>query len=288
MKVEFEKIAPDIGSSFKLIHWKAENDKFFWHQHPEYEIIYVKKGSGKLHIGNHLGNYQEGEVMFLGPNLPHTGLGYGVIGQHEEIIIQLQEQFLGNDFMGIPEMENVKKLFERAVFGISFSGQTKKIVAEKMEQLIKVNGLDRLIALLSIFKILSSSSEFAILNSRDSRFAYKHKDEERINKIYDFVENNFKNEIAIEQIAEVANLTVPSFCRYFKKMTHMTFTGFLNEFRINNVCKLLHTDTVISNVCFESGFNNVSHFNKTFKELKGKSPSQYRNEVQNLEISIEN
>ncbi len=99
MKVEFEIIAPDRGSSFKLINWRSENDKFFWHQHPEYEIIYVKKGSGKLHIGNHLGEYQEGEVMFLGPNLPHTGLGYGVIGEHEEIIVQLKDIFLGNDFM---------------------------------------------------------------------------------------------------------------------------------------------------------------------------------------------
>jgi AraC-like DNA-binding protein len=279
MKIEFEKIAPDEGSSFKLIQWKSENDRFFWHQHPEYEIIYVKKGSGKLHIGNHLGEYQEGEVMFLGPNLPHTGLGYGVIGEHEEIIVQLKNLFLGNDFMAIPEMETIKKLFERAIFGISFLGKTRTQIAQKMETFGSLKGLDRLIHLLEILKILSQSSEFKILNSRDSRFDFRHQDEERINRIYNYVEDNYSGEIKIETIAEIANLTIPSFCRYFKKMTHMTFTDFLNEFRINNACKLLHNNQGISDVCFESGFNNISHFNRTFKHFKGKSPRQYRKEV---------
>ena len=279
MKVEFEIIEPDLGSSFKLIQWRSENDKFFWHQHPEYEIIYVKKGSGKLHIGNHLGEYQEGEVMFLGPYLPHTGLGYGVIGQHEEIIVQLKDIFLGNDFMSIPEMASIRKLFERAIFGISFSGKTRSLIAEKMENLTQVQGLDRLIRLLEILKILSTSTEFKILNSRDSRYDFRHQDEERINRIYHYVEQYYTKEIKIAEIAEIANLAVPSFCRYFKKMTHMTFTDFLNEFRINNACKLLHTNMGISDVCFESGFNNISHFNKTFKLVKGKSPREYRKEV---------
>jgi AraC-like DNA-binding protein len=279
MKIEFEKIAPDEGSSFKLIQWKSENDRFFWHQHPEYEIIYVKKGSGKLHIGNHLGEYQEGEVMFLGPNLPHTGLGYGVIGEHEEIIVQLKDLFLGNDFMAIPEMKTIKKLFEKAIFGISFLGKTRTLIAQKMETFGSLKGLDRLIHLLEILKILSQSSEFKILNSRDSRFDFRHQDEERINRIYNYVEDNYSGEIKIETIAEIANLTIPSFCRYFKKMTHMTFTDFLNEFRINNACKLLHNNQGISDVCFESGFNNISHFNRTFKHFKGKSPRQYRKEV---------
>src|SRR6218665_805361 len=99
MKVEYEKISPDTGSSFRLIHWKSENDRFFWHYHPEYEIVFVRKGSGKLHIGQHLTNYEEGELVFIGPNLPHTGFGYGVIGEHEEIVVQLREDFLGESFL---------------------------------------------------------------------------------------------------------------------------------------------------------------------------------------------
>jgi len=279
MRIEYEKIAPDTGSSFKMIHWKSKDDRFFWHQHPEFEIIYVRKGSGKLHIGNHLGKYEEGEVMFIGPNLPHTGLGYGVIGEHEEIIIQLKEDFLGPGFLEAPEMADVKKLFERSSHGISFKGNTRKTVAEKMDKMIQLSNFERLVELLSIFKILSATSEYSILNSGDNKFDYRHQDEERINRIYTFVENNFQNPIDIQKVAEVANLTVPSFCRYFKKMTHMTFTDFINEFRVNNACKLLMEDKTISDVCFESGFNNISHFNKTFKTFKGQSPREFRREL---------
>ena len=279
MKIEFEKIAPDQGSSFKVIHWKSENDRFFWHQHPEHEIIFVKKGSGKLHIGNHLGEYAEGEVMFLGPNLPHTGLGYGVIGEHEEIIVQLHQNFLGQDFMNVPEMVKVKKLFEKAAFGISYAGKTQKMVSELMENLSQQAGVQRLISLLEIFKIMSDSEEYRVLNDPRSRFDFRHKDEDRINRIYTFVEEHYTDEIKIETVAEIANLTVPSFCRYFKKMTHLTFTEFLNEFRINNACKLLHTGVPVSDVCFSSGFNSISHFSKTFKQIKGQSPREYRREL---------
>lgn len=280
MKIAFEKIDPDIGSSFKLIHWKSENDTLFWHQHPEYEIIYVKKGSGKLHIGNHLGEYKEGDIMFLGPNLPHSGLGYGVIGQHEEIIVQLHEKFLGSDFLNIPEMKKVKNLFERAIFGVLFSGITRKQVAVKLLFLEQKEGLERLILLLEILKTLAFSDEFKILNSQDARFDFKHLDERRINSIYNYVEENYSKEISMEEMADLTNLTVPSFCRYFKKMTHMTFTDFLNEFRVNNACKLLNNDLSISEVSFKSGFNTVSHFNKTFKRFKSKSPRQYKAETQ--------
>lgn len=279
MKVEFEKIAPDQGSSFKLIQWKSENDRFFWHQHPEYEIIYVKKGSGKLHIGNHLGVYQQGEVMFLGPNLPHTGLGYGVTGEHEEVIIQLSEDFLGQDFLSAPEMHQVKKVFEKASFGISFFGKTQKLISKQMLNMTHQNNFEKLLSLLQIFKFMAFSTEYKILNSIDTRFDFRHQDEERIKRIYSFVEENYQTEIEINKIAEVANLTLPSFCRYFKKMTHMTFTDFLNEFRINNACRLLHSNKSIADVGFQSGFNNFSHFSKTFKQLKGKSPSKYKKEL---------
>jgi AraC-like DNA-binding protein len=279
MKLAFEKIEPDSGSSFKVIHWKSENDRFFWHQHPEFEIIFVKKGFGKLHVGNHLGQYHEGEIMFLGPNLPHAGLGYGVRGQHEEIIVQLPNNFLGSDFLEKPELASFKKLFEKAALGISFYGRTRLLAAKNMERLAETSGLNRLLKLLETLNILAQSEEYTLLNSPEVRLGVRHVDEERINKIYGFVETNFQKEILLEEVSEIANLTVPSFCRYFKKMTQMTFTDFLNEFRINNACKLLQQGQPISDVCFMSGFNNISHFNKTFKRFKGKSPREYRKDV---------
>ncbi|PLK46252.1 AraC family transcriptional regulator [Emticicia sp. TH156] len=276
MKVEYEKISPDTGSSFRFIHWKSQNDRFFWHYHPEYEIVFVRKGSGKLHIGNHLTNYKEGELVFIGPNLPHTGFGYGVIGQHEEIVVQLRADFLGERFMETPEMQQIKVLFERARQGLSFHGKAQKQVAAKLQRMLHLSHFDRLVELLNIFQVLATTTEYSLLNSSDLSFDFSHKDEDRINKVYEFVAHNYQQPIDIQAVADLISLTVPSFCRYFKKITHITYTDFVNEYRVNQACRLLILNYSIADICFEVGFNNISHFNKTFKQLKGKSPREYR------------
>ncbi len=279
MKVEYEKISPDTGSSFRLIHWKSENDRFFWHYHPEYEIVFVRKGSGKLHIGEHLKNYEEGELVFIGPDLPHTGFGYGVIGQHEEIVVQLRKDFLGEDFMQKPEMQHIRELFERAKRGLSFQGKARNVVANKLQKMLTLSHFERLVELLSIFHTLAMATEFSVLNAADKRFDFNHKDEDRINRVYEYVEKNYQQSIDIQVVADLTSLTVPSFCRYFKKITHITYTDFVNEYRINQACRLLFENKPIADICFEVGFNNISHFNKTFKHLKGKSPKVYKAEM---------
>lgn len=281
MKIEYEKISPDSGSSFRLIHWKSENDRFFWHYHPEFEIVFVRKGSGRRHIGNHISNYEEGELVFIGPNLPHTGFGYGVIGEHEEIVIQLDENFLGESFLNIPEMEEIKFLFEKAKLGVCFWGETQKMIAEKLEKMLLLSPFERLIELLIIFRTMATTQEFKLLNAHGTRFDFKHQDEQRINEVYSFIEQNYKQAIDIQEVADLVSLTVPSFCRYFKKMTHITFTDFVNEFRVNQACRMLVANHPVTNVCFDSGFNNVSHFNKTFKSITGKNPRQYREDYFN-------
>ena len=276
MKVEYEKISPDTGSSFRLIHWKSENDRYFWHYHPEYEIVFVRKGSGKLHIGEHLKNYEEGELVFIGPDLPHTGFGYGVIGEHEEIVVQLRKDFLGEEFMQKPELLHIRELFERAKQGLSFQGKARKIVSAKLQKMLSLSHFEKLVELLNILHTLATTTEFSVLNTADKRFDFNHKDEDRINRVYEYVEQNYQKSIDIQAVADLANLTVPSFCRYFKKITHITYTDFVNEYRINQACRLLFENKPIADICFEVGFNNISHFNKTFKQLKGVSPREYK------------
>jgi AraC-like DNA-binding protein len=276
MKVEYEKISPDTGSSFRLIHWKSENDRYFWHYHPEYEIVFVRKGSGKLHIGEHLKNYEEGELVFIGPDLPHTGFGYGVIGEHEEIVVQIRKDFLGEDFMQKPELQHIRELFERAKQGLSFHGKSRKIVASKLQKMLTLSHFERLIELLNIFHALATATDFSVLNTADKRFDFNHKDEDRINSVYKYVEQNYQQSIDIQTVANLTSLTIPSFCRYFKKITHITYTDFVNEYRINQACRLLLENKPIADICFEVGFNNISHFNKTFKQLKGVSPREYK------------
>jgi AraC-like DNA-binding protein len=276
MKVTFENIAPDIGSSFRMIHWLSENDKFFWHQHPEYEIIFIKKGSGSIRVGDFQGRYEEGQLLFLGPNLPHTGLGYGVIGEHEEIIIQLREDFLGKTIWDAPEMQQIHRLFERSKRGMVFNGSKKEKIGELLEKMLEKEPFQRLLILLDVLQKMAEIQEFELMNASSTLADVTHLDEQRMLAIYKFVEENYKKTIAMKDIAEVANLTIPSFCRYFKKKTRQTFIDFLNEYRVNQACKSLQTSKGVTEICFDSGFNNVSHFNKTFKKVTGKSPKEYR------------
>lgn len=279
MKITYENIAPDSGSSFRMIHWLSENDKFFWHQHPEYEIIFIKKGSGSIRVGDFQGRYEEGQLLFLGPNLPHTGLGYGVVGEHEEIIIQVREDFLGSTFWNAPEMGQIHRLFERSKRGVVFNGSKKEKIGQLLNQMIEEQPFKRLLILLEILQKMAEIDEYELMNASSTLVDLTHLDEQRMLAIYKFVEEKYKQVISIQEVAEVAHLTVPSFCRYFKKKTRQTFIDFLNEYRVNQACKGLQTSKGITEICFDSGFNNVSHFNKTFKKVTGKSPKAYRNEL---------
>jgi AraC-like DNA-binding protein/quercetin dioxygenase-like cupin family protein len=276
MKIEYERIQPDAGSSFRVVHWKSDEDRFFWHYHPEYELVYIHKGAGKRHVGLNVSHFEEGDLMFLGPDLPHLNFGYGAVGEHEEIVVQLRDDFLGESFLKSPELVEVKKLFDQSRQGIQFFGATKQRIVEQMLQLPALPQFEKLVSLLQILHQLASSGDYNLLNASDVRFGYNHRDEERIRRVHAYVEQHYAHEINIRAVADLANLTVPSFCRYFKKMMRMTFTDFVNEYRVNQACKLLPDDRPIADVAFATGFNQLSHFTKTFKAVKGQTPRDYR------------
>lgn len=281
MKTAFEQIQNDEGSSFRLLNQKVNANDFPWsyHYHPELELVLVFDGRGRRHVGNHLSYYDDGDLVLIGSNLPHAGFGYDSIGEHEEIVIQFKEDFLGANFFEKPEMQIINKLFERSQQGIVFYGQTKTLVCNKLKKLIHLTHFERLVELLQTFQILATSNEFELLNSADTRYDFNQKDQVRLKRIYEYVEQNYQNTIDMKAVANVANLTIPSFCNYFKKTVNQTFTDFVNEYRINQACKLLATEKSITDICFECGFANASYFSKVFKEIKGKSPKQFKNLV---------
>lgn len=277
----FEKITPSFGSSFTVRNYKnpCENDNPFWHFHPEMELVWVRGGSGKRHVGNHLSYFRDGDLVFLGANLPHNGFTDRLTGNESEVVVQMMPDFLGESFFEIPEMKSVKQLFDRSKLGVSFYGETKRQIGKRLEEMSERKGLDRLLEFLNILKTMSESSEYKLLNAESYGLEVKPQDNERINTVYQFVRKNFDRTIFLEEIAAEVNMTIPAFCRYFKKQSGKTFTQFVNEFRIVHACKLLtEQPSGITEIAFESGFNNFSHFNKLFKEYTGKSPSAYRKE----------
>ncbi len=278
MKTEFEIIQADFGSSFRLLHHQVTADTFKWHYHyhPEYEIVWVLEGSGRRHVGNHLSNYNNGDLVLIGSNLPHGGFGYGSVGTHEEIVIQFTEDFLGEGFLLRPEMESIKKLFELSKQGICFDKNVKEKIAVQLRNLLQKPPFERLIELLNILQFLANSSEYQLLNTADIRYNFSLKDQERLRKVYVFVEENFSKDIDIKDVADICNLTVPAFCNYFKKNLNQTFTDFTNEYRINQACKMLLAGQEIVDICFKIGFNNISYFGRVFRQIKNVSPSEFR------------
>lgn len=280
-----EIIIPSFGSSFSISKHeeKANIHTNHWHYHPEIELVYINGGSGKRQVGSHVSYYNDGDLILIGSNLPHCGFTDEETGNKKETVIQMKPDFLGNNFFEISEMTNIKNLFSQAKQGISFTGKTKKIIGERIEALDEQNQLERLLSMLSILNELELSKECVILNAEGFSMEMQMQDNDRMNVVYNFVKDHFQENISLEEISDLVAMTVPSFCRYFKKITNKTFTKFVNDYRLVHASKLLAEKQIsITDVCEQSGFNNLGHFNKSFKEFTGKSASQYRQELRSV------
>ncbi|NAS11838.1 AraC family transcriptional regulator [Poritiphilus flavus] len=284
-KPTFEAIAPNFGNSYTYQKFDQDrlNKNNSWHYHPEIELVYVNGGSGKRQIGSHMSYYTDGDLILIGSDLPHCGLTDYLTGNKSEIVVQMRLDFLGNDFFDIPEMKRIQELFQVARGGVAFYGETKDLIGEQMETLETQSDFSRLLAILNILNELGKSKEFKVLNAEGFSLETEVKDNNRINIVFNYVKAHFREEITLLEMAEKVSMTVPSFCRYFKKITNKTFVQFLNEYRLVHASKLLAEQPMsITEVCFECGFNNFSHFNKSFKSFTGQTPSAYRKQLKNV------
>ena len=276
MKIALEQISPDADSSFHLLLTPRLNDVFLWHYHPEYEIVYITGANGTRHVGDHISRYEGSDLVFIGPNIPHLNFDYGVKTDHRKVVVQVKESFLGNLFAQAPEFKAVGQLFEQARAGISFHGETKRRVGEQLEALPTLAPFERLMALLNIFQQLATSTEITSLHGKPITTGYNLKEQQRLQRIYQFIEENYHHKLDIAEAAELTNLTLAAFCRYFKRMTHLTFTQFLNQYRVSQAQKLLLLDQTVTEACFASGFESLSYFNKIFRRVTGENPLQFK------------
>jgi AraC-like DNA-binding protein len=284
-KPTLEKVTPSFGSSIlvKQHDEMADKNSAFWHFHPELELVYVNKGQGKTHIGNHLSYFNNSQLILIGANLPHNGFADRLTASGTETTVQFKSDFLGNDFINIPEMANVSALFDRAKKGIKFNIETKQIIGPQINKLLSYDGLERVLKFLEILNYLAKTNDYTLLNADGIALETNPQDSDKISVIYKYVNTNFQDHITLDEIAAKVSMTVPAFCRYFKKTTGKTFTQLVNEYRVVHATKLLNESQMsIADICFECGFNNFSHFNKQFNEVTGKSASNYRKEIKHI------
>lgn len=280
MKAVFEQISPGLRSSF--IHKYLELPAFEspYHFHPAYELTWICRGNGIRYVGRTAQSFVDGDLIFLGANLPHCWINQGQEGQVSAHVIQFEENFLGRDFFSIPEMSLVKKLFEKAKSGLLVEGSVKNQIQEKILRLAKSDPAERISALLDILILLSFSEQALPLDVVSSKLTHDLPETSRFNRVMSFLIENFKNEIQLEQIAAIAHLSPTSFCRYFKGMMQKTFTEVVLDFRIQHACQqLLNTELPVSRIAMDSGFEDLPYFNRKFKKVTGTNPMAYRREL---------
>lgn len=276
MKLNLEQIHPDNDSSFRFLLTPKLNEVFYWHFHPEIELVYVEADKGIRHIGEHISTYEGCDLALIGSYIPHLNFDYGVKATVETVVIQFPETYFESGLIRIPELKKVVELMERAKSGLAFSGEAKRIAGIRLKKLQHLDRFHQFMELMSIFQFLAESDEYVNLDVRPISSQTILKQQERMHRIHQFVETNFQKPIDTEQIANEVNLSLPAFCRYMKKTTKLTYTDFVNQYRIQYAKKLLIQDKNVTETCFESGFESLSYFNRIFKKWTGETPSGFR------------
>ena len=291
VKVVSIRLMKEPDKSFIVFH---ERNIFSpWHQHPEFELVLVKKGRGRRMIGDHIETFEENDLLLLGPHVPHEWLceesyysaDEGFMG--EGIVIQFLPDFLGTQFFDIPENKPLKKVLQDSSRGIKFSLKTREKIIPLMNKIIKLSMTRQLYALLSIFKIVSKCIDYTILCSPLFMEPLHTGVNTPMQKAIQYILQNFQKDATIEGVLAYTKMSNTSFCKAFKTSYRMTFKEYLLSIRIGYACNLLTDHSLnISEIAYNSGFENISNFNRQFKKIKGATPSLFRLHHHNLKRSM--
>ena len=276
MKIALESIAPENKSPFRLLHDPKLSHLFYWHFHPELELVYIEGASAKRHVGEHISQFEESDLVLIGPNIPHLNFDHGVTTSYRKEVLHIKPNFKENILNALPELKQIDRLLELSKYGIAFFGATKIEVGELLKQLHTFEPFAFFMAVLNILKRLSTSKEFVLLHKTPFVNKHNEKEQKRLRSIYAFIDERYENRITLDEVASLCNLTKPAFCRYFKKNTGTTFIAFLNQYRVSQAKRYLLSGKNVTETCFSCGFESLSYFNRSFKKIVGENPSNFR------------
>ncbi|NBA86312.1 helix-turn-helix domain-containing protein [Emticicia sp. CRIBPO] len=285
MRVVIEKNIESSTASFSVIELKEPHFDPNWHFHPHYQIFTVLEGVGTRLIGDSIQHFEPGDTVFLGPDLPHLWRSdkayfepYSQLFTHG-IVIYFTEDFLGEGFFQKSEMFSLKSLLHKSMRGIQYKNEVKEHLIGEIKILTRLKGFEKVLRFLNLLHYLSHADDFDYITGVNYTNTHKVSETERMQKVNEYVLKHFREEIRLSEISDMVNMSESAFCRYFKNRTNKTFSEFVSEIRIGNVCKILSKEKVtVSQACYESGFNTLSNFNKQFREITGKTPRDYQKE----------
>ncbi|HMI01195.1 MAG TPA: AraC family transcriptional regulator [Pedobacter sp.] len=246
-----------------------------FHFHNTHEIALILKSKGTRIIGDSIENFSEGDLVILGPKVPH--ISYYNNSAIHALVVYFRPNWLTENQLNSESLFKLRKLFNDTDRGIKVTGLTKQKVAKNLFKLKRTKGLERILILLNILEAIAKSNEYQCLASEGYSNSFSQQDIKRLDRVYQYIRDHFTETITLENIASISNMAPTAFCKYFKNKTQKTFTNFVNEVRIGYSCKLLwNLDLSVSDICFKCGFNNLTNFNRNFKLYTKMSPSKYR------------
>lgn len=272
----------------QLVHIKKVDTSYLnkpFHFHPNCELVYIQEGYGKRVIGDNVSTFNEGDLVLMGPNLPHIWTNDDVFYKgdkhyHSRAVVVYFSPALLDPILQPQALAPVVALIKKSMRGLVFTGRTQDTIAQALSLITEEDGLPQFIRVLSVLHELSLSREMRYISSNKFVNTYNERDTDRINGVYQFLMQHFKQDIHLEEVANIAHMAPTAFCRFFKQRTQKTFSHFLNELRVRHACELLNNpEKTISEISYESGYHNLTNFNKFFKEITGLSPSQFRKKL---------
>jgi AraC-like DNA-binding protein len=282
MKLHLLNREKPANSSFRVTHHVESFFLKVWHYHPELELVLSLKSSGTRFVGDSIKKFDEGDVVLIGKNLPHMWLNDESYFQEdsdkvaEDIVIHFNKEFMGAEFLNAHEMKPIAELLYKSRYGIKFISPPRKVIKgiKKINRLAE--GFTRTLKFLQILNLLANQPEYELLSSEGFVNSFKKNQNESLDKTYEYIFENFDKPISLSDVAAIANMNASAFSRFFKRVNRKTFSRYLNEVRIGFACKqLIENNSKIATICYESGYNNISNFNRQFRAIKNMSPTEY-------------
>lgn len=253
-----------------------------FHSHPELQLTFIVEGYGKRIIGNTVSEFEPGDMVFIGSNVPHIWISDPAFYREDSLLrsraitVYIDAKIFQQLFDALPEMHSIREMIQQASKGINIYGATRDIIAEKLKQIYAQQGFSKVEGFLQVMHLISVSAEKNCINTEDIVERIKQP-QDRLMKVIKYIKENLHEQITLVQVARVANMTIQSFSRYFKQRTNETFSKYLQDMRIDQACRfLIEMDRPIADIANLCGFISHSHFCKVFKERMGKSPYQYK------------
>ncbi len=277
MKPLLEDIGKKRGQH-SIIAFEIEQQKldFFWHYHPEYELTLIVHGKGTRMVGDHHENFESGDLVFIGPDLPHTWMSdRHMEGNCKVVVIQFTKELIQR-FIGLEEDAKINGFLSDSKRGLTINSNKNDNVKNLIKALPSKTGIDKISVFLQILHLLSTL-ESRTLASSFYQPLKGAENEKRINTVCQYIQKHSTEPLTIQKAASIIHLTPSAFCKFFKRITGKTFSDYVNDIRIANVCRdLIATDKQVSTIAFENGFDTLTYFNRIFLKKKGIKPSNYR------------